>query len=222
MGCTKVPNKPGVYLIVNKINEYFYVGSGTSLRNRWLGHKWCLRKERHHNPRLQAAWSKYGESAFEFLVLEVANTPDGLLDIEQRWIDIYDAANQRHCYNFCSIANSHAGRKRSDKTRQKISKANKGKAISVESRAKMRDAKLGKKLSPEHIEKVRLTSKGRKYSRTEEWKNKQRSMNEDQIRELRELRNTGWYIHQLADRYGVGTSTVMRIVAGKSYKGVGV
>lgn len=56
------------------------------------------------------------------------------------------------------------GRAISEETKKKISLANTGKKRSDEAKKKMSDAKKGKKLSPEHKEKVRSKLIGRKCS----------------------------------------------------------
>lgn len=218
---TSLPEEPGVYLILNTVNQHFYIGSTVNLRRRWAQHTWYLDNNKHHNPHFQNAWNKYGGAAFVYFAVEVVRDHASILVAEQRWIDRLDAANRRDCYNVCAKAGSHLGRKRSEETKRRLSEAQLGKKATPDAKAKMRAAKVGRKLTPEHIEKVRQSSLGRRYpNRTEEWKGKQRKLTPAQIAELRELRAQGWYMQQLADRYGIGQSTVSRILNGQSYKGV--
>lgn len=218
---TSIPEESGIYLILNTNNQHFYIGSTSNLRQRWHGHTWHLEHNQHHNPYLQNAWNKHGGSAFAFFVLEVVQDTALLLPLEQSWIDRLDAASRDDCYNIRSVASSNLGRRCSEETLQRMSRAQKGKIISPEAREKMRAAKLGRKLTPEHIEKVRAKSTGRRYpNRSEEWKQQYRRLDSAQVAELRELRAQGWYMHQLAERYGVGQSTINRILKGYSYKGV--
>lgn len=218
---TSLPEEPGIYLILNTVNQHFYIGSTVNLRRRWSQHIWYLDNNRHHNPHFQNAWNKYGGCSFVYFVLEIVPDMQSILAAEQRWIDETDAAIKRDCYNVCATAGSHLGRKRSEETKQRMSRAQTGKTINAEAREKMRAAKLGRKLTPEHVEKVRQTSLGRRYpNRPEEWKQQYRKLTSDQVAELRELRAQGWYMHQLAARYGIGQSTVNRILKGFSYKGV--
>lgn len=69
MAYSKTCRKSGVYRITNAINGKFYVGSSISIAERWNKHRKSLRRGKHHSKHLQAAWSKYGESAFVFSVL---------------------------------------------------------------------------------------------------------------------------------------------------------
>jgi group I intron endonuclease len=60
----------GIYKIINAINNKFYVGSAVDLKRRKTRHFSELRNGRHNNRHLQAAWGKYGEQAFVFVVIE--------------------------------------------------------------------------------------------------------------------------------------------------------
>ena len=60
----------GVYMIKNKINGKFYIGSSVDITYRWARHKRQLRNGNHHSIHLQRAWDKYGEENFEFKVIE--------------------------------------------------------------------------------------------------------------------------------------------------------
>lgn len=215
-----IPRASGVYLITNKINQYFYVGSTVDFKHRWGLHLSDLKRQKHHNPRLQAAWNKYGEDSFEFSIIEFC-PKENLLEVEQKWLDSYNVGNRRDCYNFCTKAYSHLGRKRSAETKRRLSESQKGKTTSPEAKAKMRAAKIGKKLTAEHIEKCRIASTGRTYSRTEQWKAQYRKLSVEQIVSFRALRKSGWTLGQLAEHFGIGESTAMRIIKGQSYVGVG-
>ena len=218
---SSLPEESGVYLILNTANQHFYIGSTVNLRRRWAQHIWYLEHNRHHNPHLQNAWNRYGGHSFVYFVAEIVGVTRSILFAEQQWIDKFDAANRRDCYNMCARAYSHLGRKRSEETRRRLSLAQTGKKATPEAKAKMRAAKTGRKLTPEHIEKVRAKSTGRRYpNRPEEWKQQYRKLTPAQVAELRELRAQGWYMQQLADRYGIGMSTVNRILKGQSYQGV--
>jgi group I intron endonuclease len=60
----------GIYKIINIINNKFYVGSTVNFRKRKSKHFSELRAGKHKNKYLSAAWSKYGEQAFVFVVVE--------------------------------------------------------------------------------------------------------------------------------------------------------
>jgi len=60
----------GVYCIKNIRDGRCYVGQSTRVEHRFLEHKSRLRRGCHENPRLQEAWTEFGEEAFEFSILE--------------------------------------------------------------------------------------------------------------------------------------------------------
>ena len=82
----KVFELSGVYIITNKINGKFYVGSGRSIFSRWFNHTCYLTKSTHVNYKLQRAVNKYGLENFKFEVLEL-HPPQGLNEREQYYLD---------------------------------------------------------------------------------------------------------------------------------------
>lgn len=120
----------GIYAIRGE--EKSYVGSSVDVHQRWTNHRILLRNGNHPNIHLQRAWNKYGEEAFEFVVLEECSA-DQLIEREQHYID-----TTQRLYNCCLVADSWLGRTHSS-----------------ESKAKMRAAKLGRTHTPEAIEKMR-------------------------------------------------------------------
>ena len=87
----------GIYKIINIINNKFYVGSAVNLKRRKARHFSELRGNKHNNRHLQAAWNKYGEQAFVFVVLgEVAVDAD-LLAAENVWLHAH--VGKDYCYN---------------------------------------------------------------------------------------------------------------------------
>lgn len=92
----------GIYKILCVPTGKFYIGSSVNVRKRWTGHKADLRKGAHCSTHLQRAWNKYGEKAFEFMLLETVPAVE-LLAAEQRWLDstrCYDRTvgfNTAHC-----------------------------------------------------------------------------------------------------------------------------
>src|SRR5690349_11174701 len=83
----KPPTMPGVYMIVNCLNHYVYIGSTVNLRERHTDHFRLLRKGKHVNAHLQSASNLYGPDAFFFHVLEHITDPSQLLLREQHYID---------------------------------------------------------------------------------------------------------------------------------------
>jgi group I intron endonuclease len=64
-----------LYEYTNKINGKGYVGvTKRHHEERWYEHLYTLRNGCHENIRLQNAYNKYGEQAFEFKIRETFNT----------------------------------------------------------------------------------------------------------------------------------------------------
>jgi group I intron endonuclease len=87
----------GIYKIINVINNKFYVGSAVDLKRRKARHFSELRNGRHNNRHLQAAWGKYGEQAFVFVVVEQLATDADLLAAENVWLK--EHVGKDYCYN---------------------------------------------------------------------------------------------------------------------------
>ncbi len=82
-------------------------------------HRCRLRKNIHHNPKLQTAWNKYGESSFSYMMLEQVEERENLTPREQFWIDEWDS--YKHGYNAAPFAQSGLGlRKGADITEEMI------------------------------------------------------------------------------------------------------
>lgn len=89
--------KPVVYKIVNLVNDKFYVGSTTNKKVRFREHRKQLRGSRHHCKHLQAAWNLYGESKFDFVVVEEVADSKDLAAAEDAWLQ--ENVGKAHCYN---------------------------------------------------------------------------------------------------------------------------
>ena len=87
----------GIYKIINVINDKFYVGSAVDLKRRKTRHFSELRKNKHNNRHLQAAWNKYGEQAFVFVVIEDVAPEADLLAAENVWLHAH--VGKDYCYN---------------------------------------------------------------------------------------------------------------------------
>ena len=81
----------GIYKIENIINNKVYIGSSNNIERRWKEHIRLLNNNEHHSIKLQRAWNKYGENAFEFSVLEECDA-DRLLYLEQYYIDKFGSS----------------------------------------------------------------------------------------------------------------------------------
>lgn len=167
----------GVYQIRCIVNGKVYIGSAArSIASRWWQHKDDLARGRHHSQYLQRAWVKYGESAFEFLILEECSV-DQCIIREQFWMDSKQAADPKFGYNLSPTAGSQLGFRHSEETkasarsrtcspetRAKISAANQGRIKSPETRAKLSKALKGRPPSEETRRKCSETLCGRPLS----------------------------------------------------------
>jgi group I intron endonuclease len=137
--------KPGIYAIRHLESGKVYVGSASNISKRWHRHKKDLRLGVHRNKHLQAAWIKYGEEAFVFVILELTSELDTR---EQFWMDYTECINPEKGYNYCPIARSSRGVKRgpeSEEQRKRKSQWLKGKCGTLYS----------SKLTKEQVEEIR-------------------------------------------------------------------
>lgn len=81
----KIVNKsmkhPGVYAIINKVNNKCYVGSSNNVYTRYILHLNHLSKNKHHSIILQRAYNKYGKENFKVILL--AKCPNEKLYLEK-------------------------------------------------------------------------------------------------------------------------------------------
>lgn len=140
----------GVYMIRNKTNGKVYVGSSLDLKQRWIDHRKALRGNRHPNGRLQNSWNKYGEDAFEYVILEYVQEIDKLLDREQYWIDESKCQNDVYGYNILGQAENSYGYEHTADAKRKMSQAGHGKQSWL---GKNHSDETKQKLSTEHLGK---------------------------------------------------------------------
>jgi group I intron endonuclease len=174
----------GIYKIINIKNNKFYVGSAVNFSRRKTRHFSELRNNKHNNKYLQAAWIKYGETAFIFAIVEEVTDKDALLAAENIWLK--EHVGKDYCYNLGTDATaptlgwsgeksptwgrkrtpaelkaqSWKGRKHKDEAKQKISSSLKGHIVTTETRLKISQKLQGEgnywhgKKRPEHSQKV--------------------------------------------------------------------
>lgn len=171
-----------------------YIGVTNNPQRRWQQHRWALRRGKHYNPKLQRAWTKYGEKCFTFTPV----ADDNAYASEKRLIEqghghynlkpggigggpisaaacrkISEAHKGKHhsTATRCKMSEAHEGKHHSAATRRKISEANagkpsvwKGKHLSADYRRKISEALRGKPLSAETRRKISESSKGKHLS----------------------------------------------------------
>lgn len=95
----------GIYMIKNKVNGKFYIGSSVNLHNRKNQHWARIRNGSHSNKTLIKSFKKYGEDSFEFIIIEnvITNEFKYLIEREQWWMDYYQPY-QQNGYNQSRVA----------------------------------------------------------------------------------------------------------------------
>jgi len=144
----------GIYKIQSKRKpERIYIGSSVNIEARKNKHFHYLKTHTHGNNKLQNHYNKYGISDLEFSLI-VGCDADCLIAFEQFYIDSLDPWFNIYRTAYSPFGHKHSpesiekmkgnknkkGKKVSDKTIEKIRKANIGKKKSVETRKKMSDS----------------------------------------------------------------------------------
>lgn len=152
----------GIYKITHRESGKCYVGSSYVIQRRWNRHKRELRANKHPNARLQNAWNKYGEYAFDFIVIEHV-AENLVIEREQHWIDILGCVSNG--YNIMPNAANRAGYIPDAETRAKMAAAKRGIPRSAETRAKISAyQKTRPRLPAESIQRASEKRRGTKHS----------------------------------------------------------
>lgn len=85
------PTEPGIYVIRHLPTGKVYVGSAVRLSKRWAEHISLLKRGRHYNSKLQAAYDESGADSFTFEVLERSEGIENLHELEAKWIAALDS-----------------------------------------------------------------------------------------------------------------------------------
>jgi group I intron endonuclease len=162
----------GIYAIFNLQNGSSYIGSAVSLRKRFNQHCSALRRSSHTNKHLMSAWQKYGDEVFDWVVLEIVQSVDDLIEREQYWMDFL-----RPVYNMThkagmpyrkrndTITPGSVRRSHSSETRAKIAASLKGRKPPQKAVDNAAAANRGKKRSAEVIERCVAPQRGRQLSK---------------------------------------------------------
>jgi group I intron endonuclease len=124
-GASKLPSLHSlnmfIYEILNTKNNKKYIGqtSRSNIEIRWNEHKINLRRNKHANSKLQNAWNKYGEDAFNFCIVTQCTSLEELNKLEEQYV-----LNNTFGYN--------------------LQGGGKNKTMSLESRRKLSRTKRGK------------------------------------------------------------------------------
>jgi group I intron endonuclease len=92
----------GIYTITNKVNGKKYVGYSESIVRRWNNHRYNLRRNVSGCVHIQSSWNVYGESSFEFSIIEIL--PDNLTKqeyetVKTKWVLFYKSHLSEYGYN---------------------------------------------------------------------------------------------------------------------------
>jgi group I intron endonuclease len=159
----------GIYKIINVVNNKFYVGSAVDLKRRKTRHFSELRTGKHNNRYLQAAWVKYGEQAFVFVVVEEVPEATDLLAAENVWLK--EHVGKDYCYNLGVDATAPMtgfggelsptwGYKHTEAAKAVIAAASTGRRHTPEDIEKIRRHWIGKPKSAEVRAKISATLSG--------------------------------------------------------------
>lgn len=228
----------GIYSILNLDNNKRYVGSSArSLKYRLKKHRRLLKRGRHPNRYLQAAWNKYGERLFEFSILEYCE-PDICVEREQYWMDFYRAYNRDYGYNLSPKAGSCLGIKHSEECKKKVSDRMRGIKQSEEQIRNRVESWKKTVMSPEGNKRWRQVHTGRVHSEetrkkigdahlgvsaTEEqrknmvevWKKRKPPLTEIQILTILLLSSGGWSQRRIARKIGIHQAQVSKVIRRK-------
>lgn len=164
----------GIYAIRNAATGRVYVGSSCNISRRWKEHRTDLRRGKHHSPKLQKSWDKYGECSFEFSLLEAVADNSLLAEREQVWMDALSATLRTHGFNIFPNARRTTGRTHSAETREKIRLIRLGTKRGPETRARISEAQVGRTITPAHAKAMHSAWRGQKHS--QEVKDKLRAL----------------------------------------------
>lgn len=137
------PKESGIYILWNTINDKIYVGSAKDFSSRLRRHFSMLRNGNHTNSHLRNASLKYGVDSFIWLIQEIVEDPEKLLEREEFWIK-----ELKPEYNLTEVSPTMLGFKHTEESRKKMSEASRSRGARPPSRK-------GISPTPEAIEKQR-------------------------------------------------------------------
>ena len=148
-----LPEKSGIYQILNITTQKRYIGYASNIRARLKGHGSDLNKKQHPNDYLQKTWLKYGECNFIFSVIEECSK-DKLCLMEDYWVKILKTTDEYFGYNIKSTdPNGKAGQ--SESTKEKLRIINKGKKPSELCIARRKEVQMSKEGRERQIQSLK-------------------------------------------------------------------
>lgn len=83
----------GVYRIKNLKNGKVFVSSSMNIKKAWNSERFKLKSDFYVNPELHKDWKEFGEENFEFSVLDILETEEGMDErrelkaLEELWLN---------------------------------------------------------------------------------------------------------------------------------------
>jgi len=227
----------GIYQILNLIDGKRYIGSSTNLKAREYNHFYELKRNKHANSYLQHSYNLHGAENFVFEILCYCDKDtDYLFYLEDHLIKSCKSNTRQAGYNILIDANSCFGMKRTEEQKQKMSERRLSLHYkhSEETKQKMRDTKGHRKpftmsfRTEEHLRKISESKKGRHPNFTPEdmefrknrmlgEKNHNAALKEEDVRQIRILLAQNFLGTEVAEKFGVNSSTIYRIRDGKTW-----
>ena len=197
------------------MNGKVYIGqTWLALQKRWGLHcgdkSGCIK--------LLSAIKKYGKNNFIIEILDETTSQDFADYLEISYIDLYDSIKSGY-----NIKEGGSRGKWSEESKLKVSRSNMGHPVSEETRKKLSISHTGKILSIKHKRNMSIAQTGRKHSKETKQKmcgtnNGRAKLTREQVDEIIVLYGTGNYTSRdLAKQFGIGKSTILRIINKKSW-----
>lgn len=180
--------KSGIYAIINTINNKIYIGQSKNIKTRINRHKSELKHKKHRNIYLQREVNKYGFENFEFKVIEYCEI-EYLNEKEKQYILDYNSTDYNSGFNLTDGGEN-------TKWNEDARKRRRGSG----------NPQFGKHLSEKHLEAVRIANLGTSDKLTV-----------DDVKVIKNRLVNGEDMHEIADNYKVGYSTIHKIFTIKNW-----
>ena len=226
-----VYSQMGIYRITNTIDDMSYIGkTSVNFGDRWDCHRALLRSGKHSNSPLQEAWNKYGEGSFEFAIVEVVDSADKLNDLEIKYISDYRSVGKSYNLHDGGDSCYMLGRHLSDEAKRKIGEKNRinmtGRKLSEGTRKKMSESQRARyalwtdedrishgKISAERASGYHWSVESRRaLSDLQRNRPNSAKFTPDEIKKIREERENGAKMKDLAEKYHTSSSYISSIV----------
>lgn len=204
-----------IYLIKHNDTGNCYVGSTNNKIRRMSEHLRFLRRDRHHSPKLQNAWNKYGENSFSVELLEECDL-QVRFDREQSWISKLNSV-------FNIVKTADGSFRLSQETKEKISLSMKGnsnnKGFKHSKVTKLLLSKLRTQFYQDNPSRGHTESVKSKISEgTTGSKNGRAILDENDVRFVRSAVIDGESVVSLAKKYGVKETTIFHVISRRTWK----